>query len=73
MLFSYSSFNFSVSSCFIMISARSSFFTRFLKSILVSRREDGCGTLVSFAFFIMEVLVSSLKLLSFLRSYNHAS
>ena len=42
MLFTYFNFNFFISSSFIEISAFSSLSTNFLKSISVSRIEDGC-------------------------------
>ena len=72
MLFTYCNFKFSVFiSNFIKISACSSLSTSFRKSISGSRIEDGCDALF-LLFFLIEVLVSSLRLLSSLCFYYHA-
>ena len=72
MLLTYRSLIFSVSSSFIVTSACSSPSTSFLKSKPVSRFEDGCEALFFLLFFVIEVLESSLRFMSFLYFCNHA-
>ena len=71
MLLTFCSFRFSVSSNFIVISACSSLSTRFLKSKSSSRVEEGCDALFFLLIFVIEVLESSLRVLSPLYFHNH--
>ena len=71
MLFTQCNFKFSVSSNFIVISACSSLFTSFRKSISGSRTEHGCDAFFFLVFFLVVSLKLSMRLLPISYFYNH--